>query len=31
MILNTYLTFDGNCRDAFEFYRAVFGGEFLAL
>ena len=23
----TYLTFDGNCREAFEFYRSVFGGE----
>lgn len=28
MTLNTYLTFDGNCREAFEFYRSVFGGEF---
>ena len=28
MSLSTYLTFDGNCRDAFEFYRSVFGGEF---
>ncbi len=28
MALNTYLTFDGNCREAFEFYRSVFGGEF---
>ncbi len=28
MSLNTYLTFDGNCREAFEFYRAVFGGDF---
>ena len=26
--LDTYLTFDGNCREAFEFYRSVFGGEF---
>ncbi len=26
--LNTYLTFDGNCREAFEFYRTAFGGEF---
>ena len=26
--LNTYLTFDGNCREVFEFYRSVFGGEF---
>ena len=28
MSVNTYLAFDGNCRDAFEFYRSVFGGEF---
>ena len=28
MSLNTYLTFDGNCGEAFEFYRSVFGGEF---
>ena len=28
MALNTYLTFDGNCREAFEFYRSVFAGEF---
>ena len=27
-MLNTYLNFDGNCREAFEFYRSVFGGEF---
>ena len=26
--LNTYLNFNGNCRDVFEFYRSVFGGEF---
>lgn len=31
MALNTYLTFDGNCREAFEFYRSVFGGEFTEL
>lgn len=24
----TYLTFDGNCREAFDFYRSVFGGEY---
>ena len=30
MSLNVYLTFDGNCREAFEFYRSVFGGEFEA-
>ena len=28
MTLSTYLTFDGNCREAFEFYRSVFGGDF---
>ncbi len=28
MSLNTYLTFDDNCREAFEFYRSVFGGDF---
>jgi PhnB protein len=28
MSLSTYLTFDGNCREAFEFYRSVFGGDF---
>jgi PhnB protein len=29
--LNPYLYFDGNCEQAFDFYRGVFGGEFLAL
>ena len=28
MTLSTYLAFEGNCREAFEFYRSVFGGEF---
>lgn len=28
MSISTYLTFDGNCRQAFEFYRSVFGGDF---
>ena len=28
MKLDTYLRFDGNCREAFEFYRAAFGGDF---
>lgn len=28
MSLSTYLTFDGNCREAFAFYRSVFGGEY---
>ena len=31
MSLSTYLTFDGNCREAFEFYRSVFGTEFTVL
>ena len=31
MKVNTYLTFQDNCREAFEFYRACFGGEFAAL
>ena len=31
MTLNTYLFFNGNCREAFEFYRSVFGGEFVTL
>ena len=26
--VNVYLTFDGNCLEAFEFYKSVFGGEF---
>lgn len=24
----TYLTFDGDCEEAFEFYRSVFGGDY---
>ncbi len=28
MTLSTYLRFDGNCREAFEFYRSIFGGDF---
>lgn len=28
MTISTYLTFDGNCREAFEFYRTVFGTDF---
>ena len=27
-MVNIYLHFDGNCREAFEFYRSVFGGDF---
>jgi PhnB protein len=26
--VNIYLTFDGNCLEAFEFYKSVLGGEF---
>jgi PhnB protein len=26
--VNVYLTFNGNCEDAFKFYKSVFGGEF---
>ena len=28
---NIYLTFDGNCEDVFNFYKSVFGGEFLSV
>ena len=28
MSLNVYLHFNGDCRQAFEFYRSIFGGEF---
>ena len=26
--VNVYLTFEGNCEEAFNFYQSVFGGEF---
>ncbi len=26
--INIYLTFDGNCKEAFDFYKSVFGGEY---
>lgn len=29
--LHTYLNFNGNTEEAFNFYRSVFGGEFLTL
>ena len=29
MTLSIYLNFDGNCREAFEFYHSAFGGEFM--
>ena len=28
MSLSIYLHFNGNCREVFEFYRSIFGGEF---
>jgi PhnB protein len=28
--INPYLTFNGNCEEAFDFYRAAFGGDFAA-
>lgn len=28
MKVNLYVSFDGNCEEAFTFYKAVFGGEF---
>ena len=27
-VLNNYLFFSGNCKEAFEFYKSIFGGEF---
>ncbi len=29
MSFTVYLTFDGDCEEAFDFYRSVFGGEFV--
>ncbi len=29
--MDVYLNFDGNCREVFEFYQSVFGGEFTAV
>lgn len=29
--VNVYLTFDGNCEEAFKFYKSVFGGDFAYL
>ena len=26
--INIYLTFNGNCKTAFDFYHSVFGGDF---
>ena len=30
-MINPYLSFSGNCEEAFNFYKSVFGGEFLRL
>jgi PhnB protein len=29
--LNIYLTFNGNCEEAFNFYKSIFGGQFLSI
>jgi PhnB protein len=29
--INAYLTFEGNCEEAFNFYKSVFGGEFSSI
>ena len=29
--VNVYLTFDGNCKAAFEHYKSIFGGEFSSI
>ena len=31
MPILTYLNFDGNCREVLEFYRSVFGGEYMIM
>jgi len=31
MNINPYLNFNGNCEEAFGFYKSVFGGEYMAL
>ncbi len=30
-IINPHINFNGNCEDAFQFYRSAFGGEFIRL
>src|SRR5690349_17150903 len=30
-VINPYLTFNGNCEEAFNFYKQVFGGKFAYL
>lgn len=29
--ISPYLTFNGNCEEAFNFYKSVFGGDFLSI
>ncbi len=29
--VNAYLNFEGNCEEAFNFYKSVFGGEFMSV
>lgn len=29
--VNIYLTFNGNCEEAFEFYKSILGGEYLSI
>jgi PhnB protein len=29
--VNPYLSFNGNCREAFNFYKSAFGGEFVSI
>ncbi len=29
--VNVYLTFNGNCQEAFDFYRSIFGGEYASI
>jgi len=31
MTLSIYLNFNGNCRQAFDFYRSVFGGDYVTI
>ncbi|BDI31922.1 VOC family protein [Capsulimonas corticalis] len=31
MQINTYLAFDGRCKEAFEFYQSILGGEILMM
>ena len=29
--VNVYLTFNGNCKEAFDFYKSIFGGEYQSI